>query len=248
MKIFNIDLDNTLIFSDKHTIGSKKQCVEIYKGREASFITEYTDYLLKQVRKKLFVVPTTTRSVEQYNRIDLGFLPEYALICNGGVLLKNGQEEKLWYKESVKLIANCKKQLSMAEEILKQDSNIIFEIRTIRELFIVTKSKEPLLSVNKLKEQLDNDLVDIFYQVQKVYIIPKKLRKGIAVKRLKEKLCADYIIAAGDSEPDISMFWEADIALAPKKLKAEQLPEHTILINEQRIFSESVLEYVLKFL
>lgn len=246
MIIFNTDLDNTLVFSNKYNIGNKKQCVEIYNGKEAGFITEYTDRLLEQVRKKVLIVPTTTRSVEQYRRIGLKFIPEYALVCNGGILLKDGQEEKKWYQESLQLLANCKEQLSMAERILKEDSNVTFDIRNIRELFIVTKSVQPLLSIHKLKEWLDSSKVDIFHQKQKVYVIPKKLDKGTAVNRLRKRISANYVIAAGDSEIDVSMLQKADLAFAPKKLKQTvSLPKDTILIEDNKVFSEIVLEYVL---
>ena len=42
MILFFCDLDNTLIYSYKHEIGSKKRCVELYQGREISFMTEQT--------------------------------------------------------------------------------------------------------------------------------------------------------------------------------------------------------------
>lgn len=183
--------------------------------------------------------------MEQYHRINLGFIPKYALVCNGGILLKNGQEDEEWYKESLQLIVDCKNQLFMVEEILKQDSNVIAGITNVKGFFVTTKSRNPLFSVNRLKEQLDTTIIDVFYQKQKVYAIPKKLRKGNAVKRLKEQLGAEYVIAAGDSKIDISMFWEANIALAPKELKEiAQLPEHTIIMDGERIFSEFILEHI----
>lgn len=53
MRIFNTDLDNTLVFSDKHNIGNKKKCVEINKGREAGFMTEYTITVIRRGQKKV---------------------------------------------------------------------------------------------------------------------------------------------------------------------------------------------------
>ena len=75
MKLFHTDLDNTIIYSYKHSIGSEKRCVEIYREREVSFITDRTYALLKEIKKIVTVVPTTTRTVEQYRRIDLGTGP-----------------------------------------------------------------------------------------------------------------------------------------------------------------------------
>ena len=52
MILFHCDLDNTLIYSYKHEIKTKKRCVEIYQGREVSFMTEATCRLLNKVKNK----------------------------------------------------------------------------------------------------------------------------------------------------------------------------------------------------
>ena len=85
------DMDNTIIYSYKRNIGENKLNVELYNGREISFISEKTHDLLKKVNEKITIIPTSTRTEEQYKRIDLdiGIVP-YALVCNGGVLLVNG--------------------------------------------------------------------------------------------------------------------------------------------------------------
>ena len=51
MYIFNSDLDNTLVYSYKHNIGSDKINVEIYNDREISYITKRTSMLLNSVTK-----------------------------------------------------------------------------------------------------------------------------------------------------------------------------------------------------
>lgn len=78
MIVFHTDLDNTLIYSYKHNIGEQKRCVEIYHEREISYITQETYRLLQKMMKpekchdQVLVVPTTTRTIEQYQRIHLG--------------------------------------------------------------------------------------------------------------------------------------------------------------------------------
>ena len=179
MIIFNSDLDNTMIYSYKHDIGENKICAEIYQNREISFVTHKTAELLKQVNSAVNFVPTTTRTLEQYNRINLGIgVPKYALVCNGGVLLVDGVEDVEWYNESFDLVRDCQEQLSAAEIILDNDVNRTFEIRNIRKLFIFTKSSEPLMSVETLKEKLDTNLVDVFNNGVKVYVVPKTLGKA----------------------------------------------------------------------
>ena len=136
--MFNVDMDNTLIYSYKHDIGEEKHCAEIYKGREISFMTNKTGKLLKELAQKVLIVPTTTRTREQYERIDLGLgtIP-YALVCNGGVLIKDGVEVEEWYADSKKLIANCKYELARGMELLEQDEDRCYDVIFIRELFFV---------------------------------------------------------------------------------------------------------------
>ena len=65
MKLLCTDLDNTLIYSYKHELGNEKRNVELYQGREISFITEKTYELLKKVNQQYQIVPVTTRTVER---------------------------------------------------------------------------------------------------------------------------------------------------------------------------------------
>ena len=244
MIVFHTDLDSTMIFSYKHDIGADKRNVEIYQGREISFVTEKTYELMKKVKEKVLFVPTTTRTVEQYERIDLGIgTPQYALTCNGGVLLVDGMEDEAWYQESKRLVAYAVEEMQKAMEWLLQDERTTFEVRFIKELFVFTKCDN---LVAELRELLDTSLVDVFNTGIKVFVVPKKLSKGSALARFRDRVESEYIIAAGDTEFDISMFEEAEIAIAPKRLAdVFSLPEKTAVMPEDRVYSEEVLEYVL---
>ena len=46
------DMDNTIIYSYKRNIGENKLNVELYNGREISFISEKTHDLLKKVNEE----------------------------------------------------------------------------------------------------------------------------------------------------------------------------------------------------
>lgn len=247
MIVFNTDLDNTMIYSYKHEIGTDKKCVEVYQGREISFVTLKTYELLKRVQEKVLFVPTTTRTVEQYNRINLGIgIPKYALTCNGGVLLVDGVEDPNWYQESLELVALSQAELKKAELLLENDQNRIFEVRNIRDLFLFTKCNLPKESVDNLRNQLDLAIVDVFHNGLKVYVVPKKLSKGNAVIRFRNMVNATKVIVAGDSEFDLSMFAEAMIGLAPKDLEQKyELPDNVISFEREDVFSECVLEFIM---
>lgn len=251
--IFNTDLDNTIIYSYKHDIGTDKINVELYEGREISFITKKTKHLLKEVNERILLVPTTTRTVEQYKRIDLGIgVPKYALTCNGGVLLKDGVRDDEWYNESLELVKDCKSESIKAVDFLEKDESRTLDVRFIEELFVYTKSSEPKKSIDFLKENLNTKLVDVFNNGVKVYVVPKTLSKGMAIKRFRKLFDDVLCIAAGDSEFDISMLNEADHAIAPTKLIdicgriGRKLNEKVVIADEKCLFSEKVLEFVLE--
>lgn len=257
MMIFHTDLDNTLIYSYKREIGPCKKCVELYQGREVSFMTEYSYEKLREVNRNLCLVPTTTRSVEQYQRIDLGLgRLRYALAANGGVLLLDGQSDERWYRESLELAAKSSQELDLGYDVLKKDEHRSFEIRKIHELFLFTKSSDPEQTVRRLRGSLDETKVDVFHNGIKVYVIPKEINKGTAVRRFQERFKTGPVIAAGDSEFDIPMLREADVALAPKelgKLLRQMEPEseeQLTLIpgiklgSGKRVFSDELLDDV----
>ncbi len=259
MIIFHADLDNTLIYSQKRAVWPEKIGVEVYQDRMISFMTPRSrDLMRKAVNSPdLLVVPTTTRTAEQYRRINFGgAAPQYALVCNGGILLKDGLEDELWYKRSLELTADCRRQLEFAEKCLGRDEHLSFEIRNVRSLFIFTKSERPELTAAELKHILDLSKVDVFCVGVKVYVMPKILNKGEAVRRFWEYLAGLKTpagdgggcwrtIAAGDSEFDLPMLELAVDALAPEELR-EVCPEGTLFPARGQVFSDFVLEFVLR--
>lgn len=246
MNVLHLDLDNTLIYSYKKNIGQNVVNVEVYQDREISFITQKTHDLLCKVHESMLVVPTTTRTIEQYNRIQLeGIKLRYALVCNGGVLLVDGVRDQEWYGESLAIVSNSISELEKAMQLLEKERNRYFELRFIEELFIFTKCTEPEAAVNRLKLYLDIDLVDVFHNGDKVYVVPAGLTKGRAVERFQKRFLSGKIFAAGDSEFDISMLQAADMALVPHgfaekygiEFKVEEAPEDVL-------FSEYFLERI----
>lgn len=253
MKVFFSDLDNTMIYSYRHEIGKEKICVEHYQGREVSFITKRTRELLEQAREQMLFIPVTTRTQEQYDRIDLGIgIPEYALVCNGGVLLVEGREDRGWYEASLASIMDCQEELRKAQHLMESDENRSFEVRNIRSLFLFTKSREPEKSVEYLARKLDTGRVEVFQNGIKVYVVPKKLDKGTAIRRFleaygKEKGKDIFVMAAGDSTFDIPMLQCADLGIAPKALEdTGMLTKEILVLRGGRVFSEAVLEQALE--
>ena len=248
MKILCTDLDNTIIYSYKHDIGNEKMNVELYKEREISFISNHTYELLKKVREEFLIIPTSTRTIEQYERIDLKIGTfKYALVCNGSVLLVDGKKDKDWYEESLRLAKPSNLEVKKALEYLENDKRRTFELRYIEDLFVFTKCYKSETVVNELREYLDKNLVNVFNNKEKVYVLPTSLSKGKAIERLRKYLKAEFIIAAGDSEFDISMVEAADVGLVPYGFKSEfNIKSDICEMGKEGLFSEQLLRKCLQ--
>ena len=249
MKILCTDLDNTIIYSYKHDIGNEKMNVELYKEREISFITKQTFELLKKVKEEFLVIPTSTRTIEQYERINLKIGTfKYALVCNGSVLLVDGKKDKDWYEDSLRLAKPSNLEVKKALEYLENDKRRTFELRYIEDLFVFTKCYKSETVVNELRKHLDKSLVNVFNNKEKVYVLPTLLSKGKSIERLKKYLKVEFIIAAGDSEFDISMVEAADVGLVPYGFKSEfNIKSDICEMGKEGLFSEQLLRKCLQY-
>ncbi len=247
MNLFLSDLDNTLLYSHRRELSRAKNNVELYEGRQISFMTVRTQTLLQEVRKKLLVLPCTTRSIAQYQRICLlpDWQPEQALVANGGILLEQGQIEPVWYAESRNYYDEVSDEMERARCLLERQTGRLLPVTLIDGLFLFTKSAAPQQLQTKLQRQLDLQQVQIGLQGQKVYVLPKRINKGTALQRLRRRYPQTVIYAAGDSDFDVPMLLAADFALAPEAL-ADKLTrqQHKLLVPEQQLLAEAVLEYL----
>ena len=233
------DLDGTLIFS-----AARKQVgdivIERKDGREISCITARQAELFPQVRN---IIPVTTRSVEQYRRIEFarfGFLPKYALCANGGVLLVEGEPDAEWSAWSRAIYGECEAELKRFRELLESDPRRSFEVRLVDGLFLFTKSAEPAETLRYLGE---GERCEGFFTGEKVYVIPKELNKGAAVKRLAERLGASEFAAAGDSLMDMSMLNAANTAVFTDNIPEGEVTAHEKVIRPREGFSEFVTKF-----
>lgn len=245
MELFCSDLDNTLIYSYKRHIGNHKVLVEAIEGKELSFMSQKSHELLEKVKKKIEFIPVTTRSLEQYCRIqfDSKQKPKYALVANGGILLVDDKINKEWLQNSKRMIEPCEKTLKKGISLLEKDQYVNFQIRKVDELFVFTKSSEPEKTIEYLKQKLNLDLVSLHRNGAKVYIFPKVLNKGLALARIKAFLGSNFVVAAGDSDFDVPMLKEADLGLYPRELEGYRLPETCIPIKSH-LFSEGLLQFL----
>jgi hydroxymethylpyrimidine pyrophosphatase-like HAD family hydrolase len=217
--LFASDLDNTLIHSYK-VAKPHDVCVEEKDGKALSFMSREAHALLRDVTAKCLFVPVTTRSTEQYRRIDLGVTPRHAIVAHGALLLTDGEIDARWARETHQMLRAPLPKL--------RDDAYLFDVQYVEDAFIFAKSEDTATAVAHLREMLASQALDICAVHNKVYILPKNLNKGVAVKRLCERLSVDRVVCAGDSELDVSMLEIADVAMAPPALAGRLLRLQTL--------------------
>lgn len=236
--IFASDLDQTLIYSSRwiEDLESKDVInIEKYNGREISYILSSTIEELKKITKKNYFIPITTRTLHQYNRIDFLDVPiEYAIVANGGIVLRNGEVDKCWEA----IVLNELKKAESFESVRKKLENLL-EIPEITKLGIAEDMflyliTSPTFNNKNLLEYKDMFKGWTMYdQGKKVYFVPDVLQKGKALEYVIKKIKPDHVISAGDSLLDISMENKSDLFLVPghSKLNSKNKFKENGIIN-----------------
>lgn len=239
--ILACDLDNTLIYSYKHRTPGDF-CVEQLEGREQSFITHETLARLRQLPENVRLVPVTTRSHEQYLRIvwPQGS-PRLAITTNGGLLLRDGAPEVEWRNHSLELAAgfhnilhqlDC--ELGMRESFAKR--------RIVDEMYLYVVCQDRAEAKQCLADYAGYGDLQVCRGGRKVYFLPPQINKGAAVQRLRVMRPNAFLLAAGDSELDLPMLEQADIALLPNEELAALLKNpHKYVCPDGQHFAEFVL-------
>ncbi len=212
------DLDNTLI----HSYKKKKEgdvCIELIKGKEQGFINDSIREKMRRLNEKVIFVPITTRSIEQYLRIQWEqiVIPRYAVTTNGAILLDNGEKDPAWLGESDTILENYKDELSRILALLEQEDDYI-RCRSVDGMYVFAYCKEGIEAEKKVRYYQEKTALDVISSGKKIYFLPGEFNKGYALQRLKRLIRPDYIIAAGDSEIDIPMLELADLALCKQEI------------------------------
>lgn len=244
--LFACDLDNTLIHSHKHK-RIDDVCVELYEGREQSFMSEKNIVLLRELMEdeRVCFLPLTTRSINQFNRIKFPSNPSCALVSNGGTLLINEKEDEDWKKVMLSAVEPYMPQLLDFYNRYNND-NRFTAARVVDDMFLFFGFNTPN-DAAEFKRIAEREIsLPIEFSGRKLYIFPPCLSKGNAMKMYAEKISAEYIISAGDSTIDISMLTLSDTALIPDATLKNYLECRDVRVCDKNDFTEFVLENVQK--
>jgi len=210
--IYASDMDRTLIYSTKflneYPSDSEKEEVEYYREDFSVYMNKKALEGIRELNKEIYFVPVTSRTIEQYKNIKLGFMPEFVITSCGGKILHNGNEMESWNKyvhES--LNSNV---MNLLLNLLREKG---FEkAKILDDCFIFFKSENPV-DVSALMNQFEG--FNLIRQDKKFYIVPKHISKKIALEWLKNNLKCDKLFASGDSGLDMEMLDFADKAMIP---------------------------------
>ena len=180
------DLDNTLLYSYKHA-REGDLCVEWLKGKEQGYMTKAAFEKLKALQSGGGVIPVTSRSIEQYGRIQLPVLPKYAIVANGGWLLVDGKPDEAWRKGSEAYIFPYLAEFARLEEALIKSEQFI-RVRMVDETFLFAYCKDGVEAQEAAGRYAAETPLKVEASGKKVYFFPPMINKGQACMRLRELL------------------------------------------------------------
>ena len=221
MVLYASDLDRTLIFSNKfiqeYPTDAPYTPVETKDGRVISNMADEVHAKLLHIKdnKNVTFVPVTTRSISEYKRINLGFTPEYAIMSNGGTILKDGEVMTEW-DAYIKSRMNYMQAIDIINDIEEEMQSVNYKVKMIDNCYLFFKTENPeLFDTEVLYLMSKYPDWEFTRQVGKCYAIPKHFSKQIALRWLYNKLDKPYIVASGDSELDLPMLTLANKAIIP---------------------------------
>ncbi|RFA23559.1 HAD family hydrolase [Subtercola boreus] len=222
------DLDRTLIYSAKafwletpDPLAPRIVVAELYNGVPISFLTRASEDLLLALRALAEFVPVTTRTVAQYQRVQLpGAVPSFAVTSNGGVILVDGVPDAAWGAAVRHRLSEEAAPIGEVTALLADHSAAawITKLNNAENLFvyaIVDRELMPAAWLAALEARCLGLGWTVSVQGRKLYCVPNPVTKSAAVAEVRRRLGAARVLAAGDSLLDAPMLEQADLAFRP---------------------------------
>lgn len=243
--LFASDLDNTLLYSRSHK-RTGDLCIEQIKGEAHGFMTSLAVERLREVAQKVRLIPVTTRSVEQYRRIEWpeGTAPEFAVTTNGAVLLKNGEVDAAWRKAQDALIAPAREEIARCHARYAESPSFL-RCRIVDDAYLFVYCADGIDAETTAAKCQEETSLCVEPSGRKIYFFPPKLDKGAALCGLRERFSPRKVYAAGDTAIDAPLLLAADCAFAAKTLPmkdAAHIRRHT----GEGVFAEWLLGEILQ--
>jgi hypothetical protein len=219
------DLDQTLIYSRRAfrlQPGSPEPALhvaEIYDGAPSSFVTARSAALLRRLAATAELVPVTTRTLEQYRRIDLGMIFPFAVTANGGTLLVDGVPDPSWERTVRERLdgsgSPLAEVLALAEQIADPGWARLTRVADGYFVYLVAHDRDMIPDLSDVEDDLRGRGWTLSVQGRKVYLVPAALTKQAALAEVVRRTGCSAVAAAGDSLLDAGMLAAADAAVRP---------------------------------
>lgn len=261
--LFATDLDRTMIFSRNAFGGADdvaKQCVEYYEGEPLSYMTTTAVERLAALAALAPVIPTTTRTIEQFQRIELSGAPwRYAITSNGGNILVDGLPDPTWraaIDDQVKATGATLAEVG-AEWRSRIDDSWVTKYREADDLFcylVVRPEAVPEGFLAEWDAWCRTQGWSASQQGRKIYTMPDAVCKSLAVAEVRRRLVESgelsehaELFTAGDGALDAPMLTAADAAIRPRHGELEELnftsPNLTVTESAGILAGVEILEW-----
>ncbi len=227
------DLDQTLIYSRRafrtpvggEALEPAVLAVEYLDGEPLSYLTQSAARGLATLAAAAVVVPVTTRTIAQYQRVKLGFAPAYAIAANGGHLLVDGIADAGWELSVRARLAAAGQPIDVIHQLAEGVAAAAERagrpwVRTIRDadslfVYLVAFERAAIPDLGGLEAELRGSGWNMSVQGRKVYLVPAELTKEAAIAEVRRRSGVRKLAAAGDSLLDLGMLAAADAAVRP---------------------------------
>ncbi|WP_300676056.1 hypothetical protein [Nocardioides sp.] len=214
------DLDRTLIYSASAAGGAEAvadaRCVELYDGQPLSYVSAAAATAIAGLLDAGALVPVTTRTVAQFQRITLpGRAARFAVCANGGRLLVDGADDLDHRAHVTAVLAEC---APLAEataafgrwcgEVATPDVGGAPRERDAEGLFcyaVFAVRAPDTAEIDRLGALMADLGWVVSAQGRKVYCTPRTLSKESALSYLGEVHRLTVAAVAGDSLLDAGM-------------------------------------------
>lgn len=209
-----VDLDQTLVFSPRAAARGPERpsrVVEVLDGRTISLLSEATEQGLVELARAAVVVPTTTRTRAQYERVDLPLTPRYAVVASGAGILVDGQPDLEWAQGVARRLAGESASVAELRDVLGGygDREWLLRLRDADDVFLVAQVDADRLHAEELNAVTDSCGTlgwRAVHQGRKLYVLPNGLDKAAAVAEVARRVGGSpAVVAAGDTGLDQAM-------------------------------------------
>lgn len=227
--IFATDLDRTMIYSKKFININEEsvQAVEVKEDRVISYMTNKSIDLLKKINEKIPVIPVTTRSLDEYKRINIfeEINPRFFIVNNGGKIFVNGVEDKKWKKYINKKLKYNKLSTMynyFIETMKKCNIEILREKNIDNMYYMFIIEDMPTDKITDINEKIQDFSYSLYKTGRKVYLVPDFINKWDALNYLRDEYFyidennLEKIAYSGDSNMDLGCVLNSDLGIVPK--------------------------------